>query len=31
MVLLALRAGQHGVVVRHGDDLSGVPLEQVRR
>ena len=29
VVLLALRASQHGVVVRHGDDLSGVALEQV--
>ena len=31
VVLRALRAGEHGVVVRHGDDLRGTPLEQVRR
>ena len=29
VVLQALRTGQHRVVVRHGDDLSGVPLEQI--
>ena len=31
MVLLALRAGQHGVVVGHCDDLRRVAFEQVRR